>query len=193
MYLLEINQKDRHHIVGLFGEKREAISWVEALPYARKHTVYFENREFVTYTMEYEDLPMYEEIVWKKSRFPLTKYMFTPDDGVIELVIWNKLSLMDKVEGYTDGMTQVDAYAVPNTEVKDYIQVREEIREEITKYYKNLGKKVETGGVGSEDGEYLLIENGPFIHLDALTVQEWQEKSSINQFMKDLESLQDDK
>lgn len=55
-------------------------------------------------------------------------------------------------------------------------------------YEEIVWKKVETGGVGSADGEYLLIENGPFIHLDALTVQERQEKSSVNQFMKDLEN-----
>jgi hypothetical protein len=41
--------------------------------------------------MQYEDLPLYEEVVWKESRFPLTKYMFTPDDGAIELIIWDKL------------------------------------------------------------------------------------------------------
>src|SRR5699024_1028445 len=103
-------------------------------------------------------------------------------------IIWDKLPLMDKVEGYTDRMTQVDAYAIPNNEVRNYIQTREEVRNEITNYYTNLGRKVESGGVGSEDGEYLLIEDGALTHLDALIVQEWVEKSTINQFMKELGS-----
>lgn len=188
MYILELHQKDRQHIVGLFENEKDAINWVEALPYVQKHTAHFNDQEFVTYTMEYKDLPLYKEIVWKESRFPLTKYMFTPDDGTIELIVWDKLPLMDKVEGYADRMTQVDAYAVPNNEVKDYIQAREEIRNEITNYYTNLGRKVESGGVGSEDGEYLLIEDGALTHLDALIVQEWVEKSTINQFMKELGS-----
>src|SRR5690625_349404 len=188
MYLLELHQKDRHHIVGLFDDENDAVELIETLPYVQKHTAYFDGQEFVTYVMQYEDLPLYEEVVWKESRFPLTKYMFTPDDGAIELIIWDKLPLMNKVEGYTERMTQVDAYAIPNDEVKNYIQTREEVRNEITKYYTNLERKVELGGVGSEDGEYLLIEDGPLIHLDALIVQAWLEKSTTSQFMKELES-----
>jgi len=34
-------------------------------------------------------------------------------------------------------MTQVDAYVIPKDEVKNYIQTREEVRNEITKYYTN--------------------------------------------------------
>ena len=188
MYLLELHQKDLHHIVGLFDDENDAVKWIETLPYVQKHTEYFDGQEFVTYIMQYEDLPLYEEVVWKESRFPLTKYMFTPDDGAIELIIWDKLPLMNKAEGYTERMTQVDAYAIPNDEVKDYIQTREEVRNEITKYYTNLERKVESGGAGSEDGEYLLIEDGPLIHLDVLIVQEWLEKSTTSQFMKELES-----
>lgn len=188
MYILELHQKNRQYIVGLFENENDAIGWVEALPYVQKKSAHFNDQEFVTYTMDYEDLPLYKEIVWKKSCFPLTKYMFTPDDGTIELIIWDKLPLMDKVEGYTDRMTQVDAYAIPNNEVRNYIQTREEVRNEITNYYTNLGRKVESGGVGSEDGEYLLIEDGALTHLDALIVQEWVEKSTINQFMKELGS-----
>ena len=188
MYLLEMHQKDRQHIVGLFDEKADATDWIGSLPYVQKHVDYFDEIEFVTYTMQYEDLPLYKEILWKESRFPFTKYMFTPDDGTIELIIKDTLPLMNEVKGVVEGMTQVDAYLIPNTEVKDYIQIREEVRKEITKYYTNSGKKVEAGGVGSQDGEYLVVEDGPFIHLDALTVQEWQEKTSIESFIQQIEN-----
>lgn len=137
--------------------------------------------------MTFEDLPLYEEIVWKTSRYPLTKYMFTPDDGEINLFIWDELPVMSDITGCVDGGTQVDAYVVPNTEVESYILAREEVREAITSYYEKLGKRVETGGVGSEDGEYLTVENGPFIHLDALTVHEWQRKTSVEDFLSNLE------
>ena len=54
-------------------------------------------------------------------------------------------------------------------------------------YYEKLGRQVVAGGVGSEDGEYLRVEKGPFIHLDAVNVQLWQEKTSFEQFIEQLE------
>lgn len=183
MYLLELHQGDRRHTVGLFTEKKEAQEWIESLPYVRKACESYEGEEFVRYTMSYNDLPLYEEIVWKTSRYPLTKYMFTPDDGEIELFIWDELPIIGQVKGRVEGMTQVDAYLIPNTSAKSYIKAREEVREAIIMHYEQLGKRVETGGVGSQDGEYLLVEEGPFIHLDACIVEQWQEKSSVEDFI----------
>lgn len=188
MYLVELQQGDRRHTVGLFREKKEAKKWIEALPYVHKESEVFEEQEFVTYTMSYEDLPLYEEVVWKGSRYPFTKYMFTPDDGQIELLIWNKLPIIGEVEGRIEGMTQVDAYLIPNEETESYIKTREEVRNAITRHYEKMGKHVEAGGVGSQDGEYLIIEDGPFVHLDAYTVQQWQEKSTEEYFIKQIES-----
>lgn len=181
MYLVELLQGDRRHTVGLFAKKEEAIEWVESVPYVHKQVDVFDEHEFVNYSMNFDELPLYEEIIWKKSRFPLTKYMFTPDDGEIAVLIWDRLVPMHEVDGLTDDATQVDAYVIPNAEAARYIQSREEIREAIFKHY---GKRAETGGVGSEDGEYITVENGPFIHLDALTVQQWDEKTSIEQFIE---------
>ncbi|WP_192987154.1 hypothetical protein [Carnobacterium mobile] len=188
MYLVELQQGDRRHTVGLFREKKEAKEWIEALPYVRKESEVFGGQEFVTYTLNYEDLPLYEEIEWKGSRYPFTKYMFTPDDGRIELFIWNKLPIIGEVEGRIEGMTQVDAYLIPNEETESYITAREEVRNTITMHYERMGKRVEAGGVGSQDGEYLIVEDGPFVHLDASTIQQWQEKSTVEYFIKQIES-----
>lgn len=187
MYLLEFQQDDRRHTVGLFREKKEAEEWIEACPYTHTESEFFEGEEFVTYTMKYEELPLYEEIVWKKSRYPFTKYLFTPDGGRIELFIWDKLPIVSEVEGLVEGMTQVDAYLIPNEEVKKYIEAREEVRKTLTTHYEKMGKRIESGGVGSQDGEYLVIEEGPFIHLDAYIIHQWKEKSSVEQFIKQVE------
>lgn len=32
MYLLELQQGDRHHTVGLFRRREEAQQWIEAIP-----------------------------------------------------------------------------------------------------------------------------------------------------------------
>lgn len=187
MYLVEFQQGDRRHTVGLFSKKQDAKEWIELLPYVQVERDVFEGEEFISYTMNYEDLPLYEEIIWKSSCYPLTKYMFTPDDGLIELFIWDELPLMNEVKGLVDGMTQVDAYMVPNDEARDYIEAREELRQAITIHYEKLGKRVEAGGVGSEDGEYLLIEGKSFVHLDAFTIEQWCKKSTVEEFIQQLE------
>jgi len=42
---------------------------------------------------------------------------------------------MDSEEGHTKGMTQVDAYMIPNSETEEYIRQREELRKAISNYY----------------------------------------------------------
>lgn len=57
-------------------------------------------------------------------------------------------------------------------------------------HYGRLGQQVETGGVGSEDGEFIRIEEGPFILLDADTVQLWEEATTTEEFFSQLENAQ---
>lgn len=186
MYLLEISQASRSHPVGLFLTKEEAIHWIESIPYVHQRTDKYGDLSFTSYTMKYEELPVYEEILWKESVFPLSKYMFTPDDGPIILGIWEDLSVMNREKGYTKGMTQVDAYMIPNEEAKDYIRKREEIRHALTDYYLKRGQQVLSGGLGSEDGEYLILKKELFLHLDPLTVRRWDEKTSIPAFILEM-------
>lgn len=187
MYLLVFRQGERQHTVGLFEKHTDATQWIESIPYVHKESETIEGREFISYTMNYDDILIYEEIEWEESRYPLSKYMFTPDDGKIELFIWDKLPVMNQVNGTVDGMTQVDAYMIPNPAVEHYIKQREAVRQAITTHYEQLGKEVKTGGLGSQDGEYVIIEDGPFVHLDANTVEQWENKSTVAQFIKQLE------
>lgn len=188
MYMVTIQQQERIHTVGLFQQLEEAEAWIESIPYVHKQVEPFDDVTFVNYTMRYEDIPRYEEIIWKSSRFPLTHFMFSPDEGPIECFISSQLPVIGEAQGLVEGMTQVDAYMVPNEEAKKYIEIREEIRQALIEHYTKLGKKVENGGIGSEDGEYLIVEEGPFIHLDAGTVQSWENKTSIDQFIAELEA-----
>jgi len=89
MYLVEMIQGDRQHRVGLFHKKADARKWILSIPYVKEERTFFSGEEFINYTMEYHDLPLYEEIPWKKSLFPLSRYMFAPDEGPIEFNIWD--------------------------------------------------------------------------------------------------------
>ena len=64
--------------------------------------------------------------------------MFTSDDGRIELIIWDKLPIIDEVEGRTEGMRQTDAYLILNKETESYITASEEVRNAIIMHYEKM-------------------------------------------------------
>ena len=55
-------------------------------------------------------------------------------------------------------------------------------------HYEKMGKRVEVGGVGSQDEEYLIVKDGPFVHLDVYTIQLWQETPTVAHFIKQIKS-----
>lgn len=185
MYLLEFMQGDRTYKVGLFETEVDVKEWLERLPFVEKELEVYDKETFITYRLKYEAIPLYEEITWRESLFPMTYYMFTPDDDIF--ISWHKLPFMNTAKGLVEGVTQVDSCVIPNDETARYIHAREEVREAITMYYKNIGQHVETGGVGSEDGEYLKVDHGPFIHLDSDIVDQWEKRTSVEAFMKQLD------
>lgn len=188
MYLVTLQQGERQHTVGLFRLREEAVQWIESITYVHKDVDVFDNQTYANYTIQYEEIPLYEEIHWKKTDYPLTKYMFTPDGGPIDVYISQQIPIIGEAISLVDGMTQVDAYLISNEETKAYIATREKIREAILNHYGRLGQQVETGGVGSEDGEFIRIEEGPFILLDADTVQLWEEATTTEEFFAQLEN-----
>lgn len=186
MYMLSIEQYSRSHTVGLFTKKDQALSWIKKLEDMDIKEVYSEDHLSI-FSMTYDDLPCYKEVLWKDSRYPLTKFMFVPDEGEIQLVI-RKIPIMDQVQGLQNTMTRVDAYAISNEDLEDYIKRRERIRKEITSYYKKQGRLVESAGLGSQDGEYLLLDGNFLTHLDPGLVDQWLEvdegKITISQLLE---------
>ena len=185
MYFIEMIQGDRRHSVGLFESERDVIDWLESIPYVDKETYGEEFGSLTSYTMSYDRIPLYDEIEWKGSRFPMTKMMFTPDEGDV-LFVWQDLSLFGQEKGLVKGVTQVDAYVVPNEDAKQYIALREEVREAVLQHYKERSIDVYTGGLGSEDGEYVHAPGYTFLHLDPYTVSMWEEKESVEAFFNEV-------
>lgn len=143
------------HTVGELRLGEEAVQWIESITYVYKDVDVFDNQTYVNYTIQYEEIPLYEEIHWKKTDYPLTKYMFTPDGGPIDVYISQQIPIISEAITLIEGMTQVSAYLISNEETKAYIATREKIREAFLNHYGRLGQKVETGGVGSANGEFI--------------------------------------
>ena len=185
MYILQLTQGERTHSIGLFASEKEVEAWLGTVPFITREEEHWEGTTFVTYTLSYETMPLYAEVEWNGSIVPLTRYMFEPELPIY--VEYYPLPVMGEVKGLVQGGTQVDAYVVDNEEVKSYVFSREAARHAIVHHYEAQGKDVFVGGVGSEDGEYVSVDGGPFVHLDAMTVQAWEEKESEEAFLQALD------
>lgn len=183
MFILELHQADRTHPVGLFETESDVLSWLESLPYIKKEIDIFDDIEFKYYFIQYDQLPEYDEVKWKDSVFPLTHYMFVPDNGDIE-AIWYELPVMNSQHGLVHGMTQVDAYLVENTKVSSYIEAREAIKQLLFNHFKAANKDVSIGGIGSEDGEYVYVKDEELIHIDSSTVDAFLTRESDVAFIQ---------
>lgn len=113
------------HTVGELRLGEEAVQWIESITYVYKDVDVFDNQTYVKYTIQYEEIPLYEEIHWKKTDYPLTKYMFTPDGGPIDVYISQQIPIISEAITLIEGMTQVSAYLISNEETKAYIATRE--------------------------------------------------------------------
>lgn len=151
MFILELNQEGVGTEIGLFQtieEGRAFISQVEG--YQCK-----EEEGFVFETLDARKLPEYLELQYNGHIVPLTKFMFT-EEGEID-IFWKELpNLSAPGKGMVEGSTRVDAYLIPNDEVKDYISRRESQYRKAKAFLEAKGYEAERAYFGSEDGEAVL-------------------------------------
>ncbi len=186
MYIVEIQQFERRHVLGVFGKEQDAVQWIESLPFVEKETYQIEEMTFHDYSINLNKMKMYEEVEYHRYIIPFTKLMFDPSESIT--IFYYGVHNFDHVADeptYVDSVTQVDAYMIPNEEVKNYIIAREKLYEEIVHYFE--GKTVQRGGVGSEDGEYILVDDQFLIHLDPQSVEERSQVTSIEEYVKQFE------
>ena len=103
--------------------------------------------------------------------------MFT-EEGDID-IFWKEIpDLSSPGKGMVEGCTRVDAYAISNEEVKDYIEKREKQYQKIKVLLGEKGYEVDRAYFGSEDGEAMLYrkkgtEDWHFLtHMDPGFVEE---------------------
>ena len=176
MYQLLFIDGDNQHVVGLFETVEDVKSWIAQIPFI---TTYESEMEF---TIAYADIPDYTEIEWQGSIYPLTRHSFTGDHEIV--VEWEYVPIIKAHQGMVPGTTLVEGYVYDNPSVKQYIEQRSLFKDELKQYFEAQGKKVSIGGLGSEDGEYITVEDGPFIHIDPSNVENWLHEGSIEAFLK---------
>ena len=153
MYILELNQEGLGVEIGLFesiDEGRKFISQIDGYQCREEDGFTYE-------TINLDTIPNYLELEINKNIVPITKFMFLGKEDID--IFWKPIpDLSARGNGLVDGSTRVDAYSIENNELKEYIERREQVYEEFTKYLNSKGYDVTRAYFGSEDGEVVLYK-----------------------------------
>ncbi|WP_455256589.1 hypothetical protein [Peptoniphilus asaccharolyticus] len=152
MFILELYQDGMSTELGLFDTIEEGRKFVSQL----KGYKFEEIDGFEYETIKLDSISDYMELEINGNIVPLTKFMFT-EDGDVE-VYWKEIpNLSKKGKGIVEGATRVDAYTVANSDLREYIEARENNYLEVKKNLEKKGYQVERAYFGSEDGEAILF------------------------------------
>lgn len=157
MYLLLFVQGCAETPVALFESIESGRQFAKRIP---GYKIWEEIED--DYYAEYETLnpallPDYIEIEYNGNAIPITRFMFR-EHSTVDL-IWREIPNMEKPkQGLIDGQTLVDAYVIPNAELKQYITKRELVYTTVQSALKKLGYDAERNFYGSQDGEALVYK-----------------------------------
>ena len=151
MYILEFYQDGTEIQVAIFDTLEDGRAFLSLLPSYEVEDDDVSVYEYITARA----LPDYMEVEFKGNIIPISRFMF-PDRGRVE-VFWEELpNLSEAGSGMVEGYTRVDAYSIPNGEVKEYIANREETYESVKAHLGKKGFEVCRSFHGSQDGEAIL-------------------------------------
>ena len=151
MFILELNQEGMRTEIGLFHSIEEGRAFISKVNGYRLE----EEEGFFYESLDIRKLPEYLALSYNGNIVPFSKFMFT-EDGDID-IFWKEIpDLSCPGDGMVEGCTRVDAYAIPNEEVKDYIEKRELQYKKIKGLLEEIGYEADRAYFGSEDGEAVL-------------------------------------
>ena len=151
MFILELNQEGMGTEIAVFRTIEEGRAFISKVDGYRCE----EEEGFLYESLDIRKLPKYLELHYNGNIVPFSKFMFT-EEGDID-IFWKEIpDLSSPGKGMVEGCTRVDAYAIPNEEVKDYIEKRELQYKKIKALLEEKGYEADRAYFGSEDGEAVL-------------------------------------
>ena len=158
IYILAFVQGGRTNWVGSFAQRENAVAFLKSIPFVREQT----DEYGTVYTMRYRDIPALYMAQYNSWQYPISKFSYGPERsaGEIEAELL-AFCQMDETPNpnfpIVEGMTAVDAYTHSNAEIPAFVKAREAFFRAARACAKRQGKKLIRRGLGSEDGEYVLI------------------------------------
>lgn len=192
-YLLKINQDNKSYDIGVFKSEESVVEFIEKFPCVKKDTSY---PDYTDYYMKFNDIPEYFEVNYNNYLYILSKFSFLPNADDI-FFTWDNIHLWDEdittEKTFIEGYTTIDAYSLPNNEVKDYVEKREELFNETKKYYSSKGLKIARRALGSQDGEYVELVGDSILYLlDGHATEVWDKSTDIEDFLIRYKQFLDD-
>lgn len=182
MYILELNQAGVGTEIGLFETIEQGRNFISQLDGYQCKV----EDGFAYETINLDKIPDYLELEYNNNIVPITKFMFPEKDNID--VIWKPIpDLSAPGSGMVDGSTRVDAYSIENNDVKQYINRREKVYEDVKKYLHAEGYDVTRAYFGSEDGEAVLYKKNGESDWHFLTHMDPQfcEISDVEEFIEE--------
>lgn len=156
MYEISLNQNEKRQVLGVLESREDLETFLEAM----KNSLPFNGEEDSLY-LDPAQLKDYQEFSFRGHILPLSRFAFASLDPIyLDILYLNNLS--QKGEGYLEGTTVIENYAIPNEEVKSYIEERETAYSRVKTSLEKMGYHATRSLQGSEDGEAIVLENGPF-------------------------------
>lgn len=180
MYTVALVQEERYIDIGIFDTLENVFTFLNAIP-----NFYIETDGNFKYYYISEITDFFQYIKYKNKLIPLTKYSFDPQHK-IEVIIKELPFLEDDVNQIINGYTLVDAYAIDNQKVKEYIELREEKYNLYKQILTEMGYKVSRSYRYSQDGEALILNDKIFFsHLDPIFTYDLPaDKEEILKYLK---------
>ena len=125
-------------------------------------------------------LPDYEGVEFKGNIVPISRFMFK-DTEKVQLFFSERINLSTPNQGLIAGTIAIDAYSIPNEEVKAYIEARERTYNLVATLLNEKGMQADRAYHGSEDGEAIVYKAGHdgkwhfLTHLDPCLVELYDE------------------
>lgn len=190
MCILEFVQDERTNLVGVFQSRKHAVAFLQSIPFLTEKT----DAYGTSYFFFYKDLPDCYTVTYHGWHYVFSRFSYSAYESAdnIEAVLQDVCFLDEKPSEngkFVPGYTAVDAYSCENSEVFATIAQREAFYQAAKEYYAAQGRSVARDGLGSEDGEYVLVSapgKPAEMHLSFLlepqTIAAWEKAGSFEKW-----------
>lgn len=192
-YMLVFVQGDRRNTVGVFQSEENAMVFLNSIPFVHRRASKYETE----YWISFNDLPDCYTAAYHGWEYVISRFSYSacePEEDIeVSLIELCSLdSVPEKPGTCIDVPTYLDAYSFPNCQIQENVEKREKMVQEAIQYYKKQNRRVARNGLGSEDGEYLMVSDPEnpdqmmiaFL-LDPETIAQWEKAGSFEAWIKD--------